>query len=345
MACLASTLGVIILSTFITLSAANKDTCDLYAAVGQTLTLPFDYKALASTDDLRWTHNSTIIFYRQPGRVSVGKPEDISATGSLHLKNLKSSSAGIYKADVLNHNGTFVKGWNHRLCMMEKVSKPQVNFVCDSKARIVTLTCQVAKPQGMVFTWTLDEKTLNSETRQTLSISLTQLKGENNFTCSVANKVSKEISNSVRLTCKEPAPPALFCFRPKAVMATLAGGACLILIQLIIIIVLCWCRRRNKTLMILGDKGKVQRVPLKQYQQPSSPDYETMHPTEASPTPSPKSLSRAYDQAVPQDGPQAQESLQVSRAAKEPSPVPKPRMKTPQTQTNWVCPPPQSIPV
>uniref|UniRef100_A0A667WYQ2 Ig-like domain-containing protein n=1 Tax=Myripristis murdjan TaxID=586833 RepID=A0A667WYQ2_9TELE len=331
MACFASSLSIIILAGFINLSVALKDTCDLYAAVGQMLSLPFDYKELANTHVLRWTHNNTIIFYRQPGRVSVGKLEDISATGSLQLKNLKFSSAGIYKADVLNNNGTFVKGWTGRLCIMEKVSKPQVKHVCDSKANIVTLTCFVTKPQGLVFSWTLDEKTLASETKQTLSISLTKLKGENNFTCSVANNVSKEKSNAIRLTCKgsEPAPPAKLCFQRKAVMAVLAGMTSLILLLLIIIIILCWRLRHNKTLTSLGDKGEHQMVPMNKYKrhESNSPEYETMHPTEASPAPSPKLPPRAYEHSVPQ----AQEKLlEVSTPAEvgQPSPVPKPRMKT-----------------
>uniref|UniRef100_UPI003AAB56E2 T-cell surface antigen CD2-like n=1 Tax=Centroberyx gerrardi TaxID=166262 RepID=UPI003AAB56E2 len=342
MACFAATLGVIILSGFINLSAANKDTCDFYAAIGQqTLTLSLDYKSLDNTDVLRWTHNDSIIFYRQTGRVSVGKPADISPAGSLQLKNIKASSAGIYKAVVLNKNGTFVKGLTHHLCVMETVLKPEVKFVCDSKASIVALTCHVAKPQGLVFTWTLDEKTLSSETKQTLSISLAQLKGETNFTCSAANTVSKEKSNTIRLTCKgsEPAPPALLCFKRKVVMAALAGGACLILLLLIIILILGCRRRQNKALLSLEDKGQVQMIPMNRQQQPDpiSPEYETMHPTEAFLTPSPKLPPRAYDQAVSQAGAQAQEKPpQGSRAAEgeQSSPVPKPRMKTHQAPVN-----------
>ncbi|XP_071389202.1 T-lymphocyte surface antigen Ly-9-like [Centroberyx affinis] len=339
MACFVATLGVIILSGFINLSAANKDTCDFYAAIGQqTLTLSLDYKSLDKTDVLRWTHNDSIIFYGQTGRVSVGKPADISPAGSLLLKNLKASSAGIYKATVLNKNGTFVKGLTGRLCVMETILKPEVKFVCDSKASIVTLTCHVAKPQGLVFTWTLDEKTLSSETKQTLSISLAQLKGETNFTCSAANAVSKEKSNAIRLTCKG-SEPALLCFKRKVVMAALAGGACLILLLLIIIVILCCRRRQNKTLLSLEDKGQVRMIPMKQQHQPDpiSPEYETMHPTEAFLTPSPKLPSRAYDQAVSQAGAQAQEKPpQGSRAAEgeQPSPVPKPRMKTHQAPVN-----------
>ncbi|XP_056243374.1 uncharacterized protein LOC130176363 [Seriola aureovittata] len=341
MACFAATLGVIILSGFINLlSAASKDTCDLSAAVGQSLTLPLGYEGLVNTHVLKWTHNNTLIFYRQQGKVSVGKTEDISPSGSLLLKNLQFSSAGIYQADVLHPNGTLAKTWSGRLCVMDKAPKPQLTYVCDFKTRAVNLNCIVAKPQGLVFSWTLDEKTLTSETRQTLSISLEQLKGERSFTCSVANKVSKERSDTVRPACKSPtpsppSPPPSLCFKSKTVVAVAAGGVSLILLLLIIIIVLCCCHRRDKTQMRLREKGELRMLSLtKREPDSTSPVYETMHPSEDSPPPSPKHSQRACYQNVSE--PEAQmvnRPLQLPTAAEEqkPSPVPKPRTKNPQT--------------
>uniref|UniRef100_A0A3Q1AYB0 Ig-like domain-containing protein n=1 Tax=Amphiprion ocellaris TaxID=80972 RepID=A0A3Q1AYB0_AMPOC len=236
MACFAASLGVIFLLGFIDISA-TKDICELYAAVGQqSLTLPFVYERLANSHLVKWTHNSTLIFYREQGKVSVGKPQDISATGSLFLKNLLFSSAGTYQAEVLYPNGTLAKMWTGRLCMMDKVSKPRLSYVCDFKFNAVNLNCDVVKPQGLVFSWTLDGKTLTSETRPTLSISLTQLKGEGSFTCTAANKASKEISDIVRPTCKSPPPPPppppppMLCFTRQTVVAALAGAAALILL-------------------------------------------------------------------------------------------------------------------
>ncbi|KAI3370652.1 hypothetical protein L3Q82_007215 [Scortum barcoo] len=330
----AATLSVIILSGFVNLSAANKDTCDLYAAVGESLTLPFVYNGLTNSHVLRWTHNSTIIFYREKGIMSFGKTKDITATGSLLLKDLQFSSAGNYQADVLNPNGAPARNWTGRLCIMDKVSKPHLTYVCDSKSGAVILNCNVAKPQGLVFSWTLDEKILTSETRQTLSISLAQLKGER-FTCSVANKVSTEKSDIVRPSCKSPPPPTVLCFTPKTVVAALAGAAGLILLLLVIIIVLCCLRRRNKTQMRRGDKGELMMLSVQKREPDSnSPEYETMHQAEESPAPSPEPSPKACYESVSQPEGQTQNRLpQPSTAAEgqQPSPVPKPRMKTLQT--------------
>uniref|UniRef100_UPI0037E86065 T-cell surface antigen CD2-like n=1 Tax=Semicossyphus pulcher TaxID=241346 RepID=UPI0037E86065 len=338
MACFAATLVVIILSGFINPSAAKTDTCDLYAAIGQSLSLPFVYEGLTTYHVLRWTHNSSIIFYRQQGRVSVGKSGDVSSTGSLSLKNLQPSSAGTYQANLLHPNGTFIKTWSSRLCLMDKVSKPKLTYSCDFKSSSVKLNCEVAKPQGWVFSWTLDDKTLPSESRQALSFSLAQLKGERSFTCSVENKVSKERSDTVRPSCKTPAPSQAtqFCFKPSTIVAVLAGAVCLILVLLTMVIALCCCKKRNNAQMRTKGAGDLRMLSLNKQEPDSiSPEYETMHPSEDSPPPSPEPSARECYKNVSQPEAQTENRLPQLPAEAEglkPSPVPKPRMKSPQTQ-------------
>ncbi|KAK5867103.1 hypothetical protein PBY51_011622 [Eleginops maclovinus] len=335
MACLAAILGLIIFSGIMDLSAANKDTCDLYALVGQSLTLPFVFEGLANVHVLRWTHNKTIILYKHQGRVTVGKPEDISKTGSLFLENLQFSSAGIYQADVLNPNRTLALKWTGRLCMMDKVAKPQLTYICDPKTRAVILNCNVANPQDLTFSWTLDQKTLTSETKQTLSISLAQLKGVWSFACSVANKVSKEKSDTVRPTCESPPPPPLFCLKSQIVLAVLAGGASLILLLLIIIITLCCRYRRIKTQMRRRDQEDLRMLSLNKLKPNISPEYETMHPPEDYPTVSQTSLPKDCYEKVSQPEAQTEKDpaqLSVDAEGQQPSPVPKPRTKSPKTE-------------
>uniref|UniRef100_A0A672ZRS2 Ig-like domain-containing protein n=1 Tax=Sphaeramia orbicularis TaxID=375764 RepID=A0A672ZRS2_9TELE len=287
MACFVPSLGFIVLLGFVTTSAAYRDTCDLYATVGQNLTLPFVYERLESRDNLQWIHNNKFIFKRHQGRVTFGKPDDVSVTGSLLLKTLKSSSAGLYQADVSYPNGTLAKTWTGYLCLMDKVTKPYLSFVCDYKSGVVTLNCHVAKPQDVMFSWTLDERPF-SETRSTGSITLSLFKEWGGFTCAAANKVSKEKSDIVRPMCKKPSPspPPLLCFTSKAVVAVLAGGVSVILLLLfIIIITLCCCYRRNKTTKSKGT-GQLRMLSLTpRSADPVSSDYETMHASEPSPLP------------------------------------------------------------
>uniref|UniRef100_A0A3Q0QYP0 Ig-like domain-containing protein n=1 Tax=Amphilophus citrinellus TaxID=61819 RepID=A0A3Q0QYP0_AMPCI len=252
MAYFTAALGAAILLGFIKLSVANEATCDLYAVPGHTLTLPFVFEGLTNLHIVKWTHNKKTVFNKQ-GRVTVGKPEDISSKGSLVLKKIQLSSEGIYQVDVLHPNHTSAKTWTGRLCVMDKVSKPQLSYVCDFRSMAVNLNCYVAKSKGLVFSWTRDEETLKNETKETLSISLMHLKGERSFTCSAANKVSKASSDKVRPTC-----PTLLSFTPKTVLAVLAGGAGLILFLLVIIIVLSCLLRRSKNQMSPTDVSELR---------------------------------------------------------------------------------------
>ncbi|XP_034542691.1 uncharacterized protein LOC117815103 [Notolabrus celidotus] len=332
--------SLLLLSGFINLSTA-KDSCDLYAAVEQNVNLPFIYEGLMTSHTLRWTHNNSIVFYRQQGRVSVGKSGDITSTGSLILKNLKHSSAGHYQVNVLHSNGTFAKTWSAQVCMMDKVSKPKLVYSCDFKSSAVNFICEVAKPQGLEFSWTLDEKTLMSERKQTLSISLAQLKGERSFTCSVENKVSKERSDIVRPVCKTPptpSTPTVLCFKSNVVVAVLGAAAGLILLLVIIIVILCCFQKRNRTPTRPVDRGELRMLSLSK-REPNSigPEYETMHPMEDSPTPSPEPSARVCYENVSQPEAQTENRpAQLSNDAEgqRASPVPKPRTKNPQTQNS-----------
>ncbi|KAM4733335.1 T-cell surface antigen CD2-like [Anableps anableps] len=328
MVCFIATLGQILLLGFIGFTAANSKTCQIYAAVGESVTLPFNYEGLAKSHTLRWIHDTTIIFYRQQGRVTTGKPEDITTTGSMLLKSVKLQSAGSYQANALHPNGTLVKTWTGQLCVMEKVSKPRLSYSCDTNT--VNLSCQVAKPQGLVFSWTIDKMTIPSETRQTLSKSLSQIKEDNNFSCSVANKVSAESSETVRVTCKAP----MLCFKIKTVLGVLAGGAGLIFLLLIIITVLCCSYRHTKT-MQLSDRREFKMLSVNNREAESITEYENIHNVESCPSPSPQTSSRACYQNISKlDVKTESKSSQLSTAAEgqQESPVPKPRTKNAKMQ-------------
>uniref|UniRef100_A0A8C7ZWL4 Ig-like domain-containing protein n=1 Tax=Oryzias sinensis TaxID=183150 RepID=A0A8C7ZWL4_9TELE len=256
---MANLVAAIILLEFLGFLAANKDTCDVYGAVGQNLMLPFAHKDLKN--NLKWTHNNKVIFQRTKGKVLHGKPEDISSTGSLLLKNLQLTSAGNYKASVWHSNGTLEKEWDRHLCVMDKVPKPQLTYICDFRSNAVKLHCSVSKPHYLNYSWMIDERILTNEKTQSLSISLTEVKEERRFSCSVENNISKESSDGVRLTCKTSSAP-LLCFPKFVVMAVLAGGAGLILLLLIVIIALCCCCKHNKRRATVEEEDKPEIISM-----------------------------------------------------------------------------------
>lgn len=322
-------LGVALLSGFIDLLAANY--CDLYATRGQNLALPFAFHGLQKLHVVRWTHNSNIIFYRERGRVFTGKEADVAANGSLLLSNLQFSAAGLYKVNVLHPNNTPVDSWSGRLCMEEKVLKPQLAYKCDIQSAVVNLDCFVASPRGLVFLWALDGKRLESESGEQLSVSLAKLKGQGSFTCSVANKVSIAESDAVRPACKSPPPPpplpGLLCYTSITVKAVLAGGVCLILLLLTIVIVKCCCSQKSSRARATK-KQELGMVAISQERPGSAgPEYETMHLMAES---SPLSLEPSVKISQADSSKNGNSPFHPSATAevKQPSPVPKPRTKT-----------------
>lgn len=332
-----ATLGVMILSGFFSLLTAKN--CDLYAAVGQSLTLPFAYNGLNISHTLGWTHNKTVVFYRQQGKVLTGKSADVSANGSLLLKNLQLSSAGEYQATVLHPNDTRPYSWNRNLCVMDKVLKPQLTYNCDFKTASVILKCYTANPQGLVFSWQLNEKTLPHETKQESRISLTQLKGGSKISCSVENKISKEKSEAVHPTCVSPtpAPPKMICFTPKTVLAVVTGTIALILLLLTIINILCCCHRSKKTQRRQKDRGEVRMLSVsKQEPDAITPDYETMNPTQPTLNSEPSPQACYETISLPEAKTENRPSHLSIATEGQPSPVPKPRTKMPQTPKVWI---------
>lgn len=314
--------------------------CDFYRRVGQDLMLPFIFDGLDLSHVLRWTHNKTIVFYRQKGHVSIGNATDISLTGSLLLKNLQYSSAGDYQVNVLHANNTLAKQWTGRLCVVDRVPKPQLSFSCDFPTSSVLLNCQVDNPRGLEFSWAIDGKSLISEKKQKLSISLSKLKAGSGFMCNAAHVASTEklTSNVVYPVCKTPAlmPLDSYCFSLKTVQAVFAGGAGLVVLLLTIIITMCChCQRRQGPPGAAGSGGFGMRGARNAEELDSIPDYETM----LSPK-DPQKSQDCYSVVPPEDSTASEPSrLPVAEVGQRDSPVPKPRTKSPKTQTSklWSC--------
>lgn len=343
MACFVILLELILFASF-NISAAKKDTCDFYSAIGIGLMLPFSYEKLADTDRLSWRHNFTVIFHQERGRVSVGKPDDISTSGSLVLKNLKVQSAGIYQAQVSNGSGTLMKDWSYFVCVMDKVTKPMLSYSCDQKMKAINFNCDLGKTQDVRYSWAIDEKTLTGEARSTLSIPLSRLKAKHSVTCSVSNQVSNERSDPVNPVCESTSPSTqnLMCFRSQIVMAVLAGGGGLIVILFIVIMAMCCCRRRKRYPKHRGKEEARMLSLTKREADPVSMDYETMHAPEILPPPSPQLSPGAGNHSASNNAPynspnntaeSGRNSLLLAAATEgqDPSPVPKPRTKRPQT--------------
>ncbi|XP_061774044.1 uncharacterized protein LOC133563771 [Nerophis ophidion] len=319
-------LGAVLICGFHENPAASG-TCDVYATVGEDVVLALNFTQLGKTDQLSWTRDSVPAYVRDHRGVRIGKPQDVSLSGSLLLKNLKLSSSGLYEGKKSSANGTVLTSWSGRLCVMDKVSKPLLRYVCDHKFGFLNLSCHVAKAQDLQFSWILNGFRIADASSQTLNLSLLK-NADWDLTCLAENKVSAGGSDAVSLSaCRNP---PMLCFTSKMVFAVLAGGAALLLLLLVVFIVVCHHLRRRRRHNTIGNKRELRMLSIKQNESVSS-EYEIMN-VPSGPVPEP--LPRTRHPSVSEAEGRLESSLLPpdDMADRQPSPVPKPRTKGPQTQ-------------
>ncbi|CAB1327774.1 unnamed protein product [Coregonus sp. 'balchen'] len=332
----------LVIHGFISLSA---DSCEYSFRNGSSVTIHLKYTDLSSKE-LTWKHNEKLIFKRRNGKFILGKAEDIVDGGSLQLKGLMLKDEGTYKAEVFDSDGKSIKEQSSRLCM-EKVSKPSVKFTCSAKD--VTFTCTLANTEGVNLKWSRNTKTLDRETKTTLTIDRKTLKAPDTFTCSAANEVSEETSDVIKPTCKAVSdsgvPRLLFGFDFWTMVGILAGGGGLVLL-LIITTLVCCCLSRRKSQMRFEEERELRLAPLTKTQPPFHPEGQTKHPSHpegqkqrqrppggAPPgSTGPRPTARASSQAAPQPRAQARErppQIPMDDDEEQPPPLPQPRKKGP----------------
>ncbi|XP_034145394.1 uncharacterized protein LOC105019851 isoform X2 [Esox lucius] len=109
-------LVVLVLHGFISLSAASQDSCNTYVPLGSSFNVPLSNNNIED-NEITWKHNGMIVLKRKNGIYKPGKKEDISATGSLLLKDLKFENEGLYEAEVFNKEGIRIETTSYRLCV------------------------------------------------------------------------------------------------------------------------------------------------------------------------------------------------------------------------------------
>ncbi|XP_067439836.1 inactive tyrosine-protein kinase 7-like [Thunnus thynnus] len=204
----------------------SLDGCDIYAAEGQNVTVPLDYK-LQNSDTLKWRRNDTIIFYQRRKTIVAKAPAgvDVYQNGSLKLTNLKKSNTGTYTPDVHNDEGKSAKEFKPiNLCILDSVPDPEVTIECSKTTpTMVTFTCNVSKAQGLTFKWLKNKKEMKEKT-QILRQKAEDVE-EDSFECKVSNPALSKTSKAVQHMCTSsnsvPDPEVTIeCSKPTSTMVT-----------------------------------------------------------------------------------------------------------------------------
>ncbi|KAI4831513.1 hypothetical protein KUCAC02_001052 [Chaenocephalus aceratus] len=84
------------------MTADSQDTCDIYAARGDNVSVPLGPgRTLNDFERLKWTYNNDLVLFTWINKKIVrGKKEDIHENGSLWLKSVTVSNNGAYKPEI-----------------------------------------------------------------------------------------------------------------------------------------------------------------------------------------------------------------------------------------------------
>nr|QIQ49653.1 CD2-like protein [Oreochromis niloticus] len=336
--------------------------CDQYAATGSSCTVSLKYK-LKESDNLRWSRDTSVIFYRRNKKVTIGKDDDIDASGSLKLTQLTKDKSGNYTPEIYNADGQNVKDLpSTRLCVLDHVQKPKVTVRCTGDKAKVTFTCNVIKSENnFPIKWFIvDKKMAEKETGKELTRPVKDVLNAR-FFCNVSNHVSAEISQPVQQDCiKSSFPETLFGI---SIWVFVGGGAGIVLVLILIVIICCIQTKRKRRLRLKDERelrlqwasqGQQQHHQHHhhhhhQHQHPNQnhsdqhhhPHHHQQQPAgntgprqNRSKQPRTQQRPRAPEPANGQPQPSPRRATQASNPAgnggeEQPPPLPQPRKKTP----------------
>ncbi|XP_054864104.1 T-cell surface antigen CD2 [Amphiprion ocellaris] len=238
-------------------SSDSADVCDQYAAVGDTVTIQLKHKRTGS-ESLKWMKENDIILYWRNDKFITKKQGDINKDGSLKLTNVTKADQASYKPEVYKSDKTSVGTLpSTRLCVLERVRKPQVKFTCKELKKVpkVEFTCIAEKNTDVQLEWLQNDKVVGKTS--TLKLNVTKAENEA-VACKVSNRVSFMISDSVTHDCYKSGgvtfPEKLFGID---IWIIVGGGAGIVLL-LIILVIICCLRARRKKQMRLKDEEELR---------------------------------------------------------------------------------------
>ncbi|KAL4608503.1 T-cell surface antigen CD2 [Arapaima gigas] len=196
-------LKMLIAAVLLAVTAAARESREacILKAVGDDATIPLNFSHLAALDELIWKNDKMAVFRRKKNIVTKLDRCNVMEDGSLKLLNLTLRDSGWYEAEVYGFSGTQLKRTRAQVCVLERVSRPWLNYTCDEN---VVLTCVSGGPSRPVtFSWTQNGNAVEGE--QGASIMLPGRSGHGDvFSCTARNEVSAESSNTVSVVCEHP---------------------------------------------------------------------------------------------------------------------------------------------
>lgn len=215
--------------------AVSGDSVTILGALGRdfNLTIP-GFQMTDDIDEVRWKKGKTLVaeFKRKTESLGKSKAFEILTNGALQIKKLKKDDSGTYNVIVYDTNGHSRLEKTFELKILEMVSKPVISWECSS----TTVTCNITEGTEVELRLEQGRKHLISLQKSTVSHKWTSLNAP--FTCTAANRVSKESTTATVTGCSD-----------RGLHLYYIAGACsggLLLVVLGALLIFCICKRRKQ---------------------------------------------------------------------------------------------------
>ncbi|XP_033952643.1 T-cell surface antigen CD2-like [Pseudochaenichthys georgianus] len=251
----AASVSLLLLCCYAISSTDSQDTCDIYAARGDDVSVPLGPgRTLNDLERLKWTYNNDMVLFNRIKKTIIrGKKEDIHENGSLWLKSVTVSNNGAYKPEVQDASGKNIgkELQTTRLCVLERVPKPSVSVEC--KKNSVIFTCKFAQHASDTMEWLKNDKVeakYKGEWKVTKEAKQVQ---SDSFRCSVSTRLGVMKSDAVTQNCDKGEKGEKGFWMGQIhilgkdiyIWIIVAGGGGLVLLLIILVIICCVCTKRK----------------------------------------------------------------------------------------------------
>ncbi|XP_053741434.1 T-cell surface antigen CD2-like [Synchiropus splendidus] len=234
-------------------TTGSQQNCQ-HVQIGGTFQVPLQHK-LQPSESLMWKHNGARIFYRKANKILTGSKENVTASGSLSLKNIEKRHEGVYAAEVFNADGEMIPNIKSiSLCVLAPVSKPTVKENCGSAH--VTFTCQTTEKS---IVWLQNEKVMAGQNNFNLTLTAKDSRA-GPIRCRVSNQVSESTSDAHTPQCppdglrNSDSEHTLLGLEFWTMIIILSAGGGFVLLLIIILVVCCVCARRKKSMQVKDEE-------------------------------------------------------------------------------------------
>ncbi|XP_029804482.1 T-cell surface antigen CD2 [Suricata suricatta] len=295
--------GFLLLFILSTQGAAPDNDGIFWGTLGQDINLDIPgFQTNDSMDDIQWEKGQKRVARFQTGNKPKSQDEryQVSANGTLKIKQLTMEDSETYKVVMYNKQGKNALEKTFQLKIQEKVSKPEINWNCTTKM----LSCEVSNGTDLELQLYFNETRAKTVHLKNITLKL-PTKWKTLMTCTAENKVSKESAVKTN-SCSEKHLDIYF------IIGICGGGTIFVIFMALLIFYINKRKQQNRRRN--GEELEIRtcRVTTKERGPKSCqvPGSAPQSPAASGPPPPPSHRPQAPGHRLPPPGHRAQHNQQ-----------------------------------